>query len=198
VKSQSLTILLVYQKQDNYREDNFELSNDEILKLERLARNIDNLPIILQNKFRPVEELLPRVESSISENNLSSGLINQNKYKRVNVKQEYQEYNCSLCKHRNITDNKLCTKCGKNNEFHIKQIENSKGIESNNNNIVPSELKRNYESNSNEVNNSNQGGLSRSNIEKNINDSEKLGNDYKEKIKETNIHNQQSNIRLNS
>jgi len=126
VKNQEMPMFLVFQKQENFEEINLSLLNDEVLKLERFARNIDNIPQILLNKFRPYEDI-SKIDTINADTIKTS--VEQNKYKRVLKSNEssgnLEYYNCSICNFKNRIDNVKCLKCEKNNEIIINQLMNN-------------------------------------------------------------------------
>jgi hypothetical protein len=124
VKKQEMPIFLFFQKQESYEEVNVNLINEEILKLERFARNIDSISQIIQNKFRPYEDL-SKIETINADVRSST---EQNKFKRVSKPVDANNaefYNCSICNYKNNIENTLCLKCNKNNEIVINQISNN-------------------------------------------------------------------------
>ena len=99
VKTQEMPMFLFFQKQENYDEINLDLLNDDILKLERFARNIDNIPQILLNKFRPYEDI-SKIDT-INVDNVGSSQEN-NKFKRYSKADNLLEfYVCSICNYKN-------------------------------------------------------------------------------------------------
>jgi hypothetical protein len=126
VKNQEMPMFLVFQKQENFEEINLSLLNDEVLKLERFARNLDNIPQIFLNKFRPFEDI-SKIDTISVECNRTS--VEQNKYKRVlksnDSSANIEYYNCSICNFKNRIDYVKCSKCEKNNEIIINQVMNN-------------------------------------------------------------------------
>ncbi len=105
-----------------------ELSQEQISRLERLAISLDNFnPSNKSNRFRPNDDTirydnLPSDErsSNFKRNNLGA---NQNSStNNSSIASETSEYTCVICAQRNKVENKICVKCNKNNESHIKDL----------------------------------------------------------------------------
>ena len=124
VKKQEMPMFLIFQKQENYDEVNLNLLLEDILKLERFARNIDSIPQILINKFRPYEDI-SKIDTISVDNFIPTQ--EQNKFKRVSkLTDQIEFYNCSICNYRNKVDHVICIKCQKNNEIVINKLLNNK------------------------------------------------------------------------
>ena len=104
--------------------NNFDefLSNEHISILEKFCFYTDNLYKILQNKIRRKVNLIslknPKKDNTININN-KNGIKN-------NILSD--EYNCFNCKFKNQKENKICVKCGYNNDEYFKNIKKIKNI----------------------------------------------------------------------
>lgn len=130
VKLQHMPILIIYKiiERGSDTSNLKELTQEQILRLERLAISLDNYNTNNKsNRFRPNDDTirydnLPSDErsSNFKRNNLGA---NQNSStNNSSIASETSEYTCVICAQRNKVENKICIKCNKNNESHIKDI----------------------------------------------------------------------------
>ena len=136
IKNGLIPIILFYQgsflsHKNNRNKENFNtvnifddfLTNDQIIFFEKFCFYSDNLYKILQNKLRRKENLL---SSKIKKNNISNLNLNKN-----NIIMD--EYNCFNCQYKNKYMNKICVKCGfNNNDYFINTISNKNKMMGNN------------------------------------------------------------------
>lgn len=134
LKVGDIPIMLYYQI-ENENNQIIELSQDDILLLERYGINADNISKSLQNKIRINEEVIPIQEKGkirpvpINENNAKMNSIPIPIHNNANVIVNGNEYNgeymCHNCYYKNKMDNKICLKCGANNSDIINDIFNN-------------------------------------------------------------------------
>jgi len=150
-------IMLFYQIQQKYIENEKEISNEEIQILERYAKSADNLNSIVNYKFRPSEDIIKSEPSSnssslhLNNNHESSNLKNVSKGSKSsssistsrntsnnnsNSRMETVEYNCIYCFSKNRMDNMICYKCGQNNEAVVEDIIKKRHLNNNYINIA--------------------------------------------------------------
>jgi len=137
-------IMIFYQIQQKYNENDKDITNEEIQILERYAKSADNLNSIVMYKFRPTEDIIKSEPSSVSNsvhlNNTpiqSQDLNNLKNISKVpssiassrntshhnsNSRIEVGEYNCIYCFCKNKMDVLICFKCGQNNEAVVEDI----------------------------------------------------------------------------
>ena len=145
-------IMLFYQIQQKYQVDDKEMTNEEILTLERYAKSADNFNNIVVNKFRTSEDIIRSEPSSSSSSlNYNSGNdqknLNANKVLPINLNNKSRdkspsntnnnnsrlemnttnnnlsgEYKCILCFAKNRIEDIFCFKCNQNNEAVIEDI----------------------------------------------------------------------------
>jgi hypothetical protein len=141
LKHSEYPIMVYYQLEEKYIDSgNDDLSNEDIQALEGYARNADTINLILQNKFRPPEDII-RFESENASNkghssktstsiSTSKNNSNNNSHSRLDL----GEYVCAYCFNKNRIESPLCFKCGKNNENVIEDL--LKRRQMNNNNYI--------------------------------------------------------------
>ena len=144
--------------------NNFDefLSNEQISILEKFCFYTDNLYKILQIKIRRKENLIS------SKNSKKDNTININHNNSINNNILPEEYNCFNCKIKNKIENKICAKCGYNNNDYLKNIKiknNKKYINNIPKNIFYSQGKLN---------------LNYSNIKKNTQSQDSINNSNKD------------------
>jgi hypothetical protein len=128
LKHSEYPTMAFYQLEEKYVDsESDDLSNDEILILENYARNADSLNNIMQNKFRPHEDIIRLDSENLSNKGHSSKTTsistsknnsNNNSHSRL----ELGEYVCGSCGTKNRMESPLCYKCGRNNEHVIEEI----------------------------------------------------------------------------
>jgi hypothetical protein len=130
LKHSEYPIMVYYQLEEKYIDsDTDDLSNDEILVLEGYARNADNLNTIMQNKFRPNEDII-RLDGGdtnsnkghSSKNSTSISTSKNNSNNNSHSRLDLGEYVCAYCFSKNRIESPLCFKCGKNNENVIEDL----------------------------------------------------------------------------
>ena len=91
LKYSEMPILLFYQLNEKFNDRDKDLTTEEINNLERFCRNLENLNIIVQNQFRPIEDIIKYVGteeggemplSPINNNSNIGGPKGVNKFKR--------------------------------------------------------------------------------------------------------------------
>ncbi len=120
---------------------NYELNKEQIMKLEKYAKNTNSLNKNLKNKIRTNENIISDnyainykycIHSYKNNNNLSlSDNYNSSRYSgSVNSYNSYQksEYICNHCERINKIENKICFFCGYDNSALLKNINLGKGI----------------------------------------------------------------------
>jgi len=148
LKNMESPLMIFFQIQEKYSDNEKELTTDELQTLERYARNADNLPNILQNRFRSDEEiinyeldlnfvndnnenlqhLLKRQKQS-SKYSTSISTSKPNSTNNSNSRIEHvTEYICSKCLSKNRIENQICSVCCKNNEDVIEDLLKKKGM----------------------------------------------------------------------
>ncbi len=85
-------IMLFYQIQQKYQVDDKEITNEEILTLERYAKSADNFNNIVINKFRTSEDII-RSEQSSSSNSINFNSGNDQKNINLNPNQNKTSIN---------------------------------------------------------------------------------------------------------
>jgi hypothetical protein len=128
LKHSEYPIMIYYQLEEKYIDsDTDDLSNEEIQMLESYARNSDNINLIMQNKFRPYEDIIRIDSENISNKGHSSKTTsistsknnsNNNSHSRLDL----GEYVCAYCFSKNRIESPLCFKCNKNNEHVIEDM----------------------------------------------------------------------------
>ena len=106
---------------DNY---NDFLSNEQISILEKFCVNTDNLYKILQNNLRKKEYLI--FHKKIKTSNIVSSKPNNNKSTIID------DYFCFNCQNKNPITDKICSKCGYNNNDFLLNNNFNKNKKSNN------------------------------------------------------------------
>ena len=109
------------------------LTNEQIISLEKLSNNTDKLYKILQNKLRKKENLISLINlnKKVKNNSISlnqKNFINQNDNGLI-----IDKYNCLNCKLKNKITNKICIKCGYNNNEYLLNFISNKNKKLNNN-----------------------------------------------------------------
>ena len=144
LKNGLIPIMLFYQghflslkKNDSMNNYDELLTNEQISNLEKFCSKTDNLHKILQNKLRNKENLMShsnlvpniKTNTSLNSNNLNNdkkvNISNQSIYNN-NSNIIIDEYNCYNCKFKNKKINKICIKCGFDNNDFFKNNMNSK------------------------------------------------------------------------
>jgi hypothetical protein len=117
LKNYEIPILLIYRNNEKYLNNDNELSIDEIYILERFCKNMDNLHLIMQNRFRPTEDFIdhPNDSEMKKKNNSINNSHNSNSSISIN------SYNCISCGYKNNIDDMICIKCKKNNDKSYEQ-----------------------------------------------------------------------------
>lgn len=148
LKNLDFPIMLFYQIQEKYSDNEKELSYDELQTLERYARNADNLQNILQNRFRSDEDIinydyelnfvndneinlrhLLKRQKQISKNSTSISTSKPSSNNNSNSRIEQPtEYICSKCQSKNRIENQICSVCSKNNEDVIEDLLKKRGM----------------------------------------------------------------------
>lgn len=146
-------IMLFYQIQQKYIDNEKEITNEEIHLLERYAKSADNFNAIVLYKFRPTEDIIksedlsvrssmnlnnnnPNLEAKVNQSKGSSSIAtsrntsNNNSNSRIDL--ATGEYNCIYCFSKNRIENNICFKCNKNNEAVIEDIMKKRHLNSNN------------------------------------------------------------------
>ena len=151
---------------------NYDISQEQLIKLEKYVKNTNNLNKNLNNKIRTSENI-------ISENsNINYKLNNSNRQNRnknpslsdnhnssrfsgsINSLNSYQkkEYICSHCERINKIENKICFFCGFNNKPILNSennisSNNSKNTKNNNTNNIKNKISLTQENEQKEKNN---------------------------------------------
>ena len=143
IKNGLIPIMLFYQakfltpkKNDSMNNYDEILTNEQISNLEKFCSKADNLHKIIQNKLRNKENLIFQVNPSLNikaNSNTNTNTNSQYNDKKINISNQsifnnssniiIDEYNCYNCKFKNKTINKICIKCGfDNNDYFINNI----------------------------------------------------------------------------
>ena len=141
IKNGLIPIMLFYQgkflspkKNDNMNNYDELLSNEQISNLEKFCSKTDNLHKIIQNKLRNKESLMPQINPNLNlKTSINPNFNNKNNDKKTHISNQsifnyssnitLDEYNCYNCKFKNKVINKICIKCGfDNNDFFINNI----------------------------------------------------------------------------
>ena len=143
IKNGLIPIMLFYQgkflspkKKDVMNNYDELLTNDQISNLEKFCSKTDNLHKIIQNKLRNKENLISQMNPNLKIKANTSINLNQNNQsndKKMNISNQsifnfssnitLDEYNCYNCKFKNKVINKICIKCGfDNNDFFMNNI----------------------------------------------------------------------------
>ena len=143
IKNGLIPVLLFYQgsflshknNDTNNNMNNYDdiLTNEQIINLEKLCNNTDKLYNILQNKLRKKENLISliKLNKKVKNNSISLNQTNQLNPNKNGI--NIDEYNCLKCHSKNIITNKLCNKCGYNNNEYLLNIISNKNKKLNNN-----------------------------------------------------------------
>lgn len=175
-------IMLFYQIQQKYIDNEKDISNEEIQTLERYAKSADNLHSIVMYKFRPTEDII-RSEPSSNSNSLhlnnnaiqsgskgssnistSRNTSNNNSQSRMDT----GDYNCIYCFAKNRVDNMLCYKCGQNNEAVVEEILKKRHLNNNFINIANFNLNINTDEKMSFRTNENQTGKNNNNAQNQV------------------------------
>ena len=129
----------------NY-DKNYELTKEQIIKLEKYVKNTNSLNKNIKNKIRTNENIISdnyninyniNSLSSQNRNNPSfSDNYNSSRFSgSVNSLSSYQknEYICNHCERINKIENKICFFCGYNNKPFLTNIVNNSNYSNNNN-----------------------------------------------------------------
>jgi hypothetical protein len=126
LKNSESPILLFYQKQEKFTEEK-DIGLEEILLLEKHARNADNLSNTILNRFRSNEEIIKfesfRGLQPTGKNSDTSAKHNSNS--RID---QVTEYSCIECFSKNRIECPVCLKCSKNNEAQIEDLLKKRGM----------------------------------------------------------------------
>ena len=115
IKNYEIPILLIYRNNEKLINHDNDLTTDEVLILERFCKNMDNLNLIIQNRFRPSEDIMDySYETEIKKKNNS---INNSHNSTISV----NSYNCVSCGYKNNIEDVICIKCKKNNDKSFDQ-----------------------------------------------------------------------------
>ena len=157
LKNGIIPIALFYQNMDlnsdkinidknsiSYNTD-YELSNEQIIKLEKYVKNADSLNQNLKNKIRTSENIISNniainYKINNSQNNTSySDKYNSSRFSNSINSYQKNEYICNHCERINKIENAMCFFCGFNN----KDVINNININKNNQNKNVRKLKNN-------------------------------------------------------
>jgi hypothetical protein len=156
LKYQELPLLIFYQINDKLNERDKDYSAEDIGKLERYCRNIDNLNLIIQNKFRPSEDIIKYTEEDDDNmNKLRRHDKGDNKSNTNSRQNSNNYYECFFCGAKNKIDDKnsnTCVKCNKSNEKLVEDMKRKADKKMNRNNSVKNEEVVNDQSKLNYIN----------------------------------------------
>ena len=165
LKNGLIPISIFYQNIDlnldkNNNDINYELTKEQIIRLEKYVKNTNNLNKNLKNKIRTKENIILdnyiiNYTISVHNNNqsLSDNYNNSSRYSgSINSYSSYQknEYICNHCERINKIENKICFFCGYDNKPFInsntnKNIKKQKSHKINNKNKINKKISLNQE-----------------------------------------------------
>jgi hypothetical protein len=150
LKNLEFPLILFYQIQEKYTDSEKDLTQEELQTLERYARSADNTANILQNRFRPKEDVINfdydfnfvneniynenlrhlmkrQKQSSKNSTSISTSKPNSNNNSNSRIEQP-TEYICSKCLAKNRIENQICSMCNRNNEDVIEDLLRKRGM----------------------------------------------------------------------
>ena len=167
LKNGLIPISLFYQNLElnldkNNNNINYELTKEQIIKLEKYVKNTNNLNKNLKNKIRTKENIILdnyiiNYTISVHNNNqsLSNNYNNSSRYSgSINSYSSYQKnkYKCNHCERINKIENKICFFCGYDNKPFLinnkkKNIKKQKSLKINSKNIINKKISLTQENN---------------------------------------------------